>query len=48
MVSSGYANDAVMTEYAEFGFSGKLAKPYTIEDLGRVIKDVLSDSRKQS
>ncbi len=48
VVSSGYANDAVMTEYAEFGFSGKLAKPYTIEDLGRVIKDVLSDSRNQS
>lgn len=44
VVSSGYANDTVMTEYAEFGFSGKLAKPYTMEDLGRVIKNVLDDS----
>lgn len=42
VVSSGYANDAVMTDYAEFGFSGKLAKPYTMEDLGRVVKSVLS------
>lgn len=41
VVSSGYANDEVMTEYAEFGFSGKLAKPYTIDDLGSVIKAVL-------
>jgi CheY-like chemotaxis protein len=41
VVSSGYANDEVMTAYAEFGFSGMLAKPYTMEDLGRVIKSVL-------
>jgi CheY-like chemotaxis protein len=44
VVSSGYASDTVMTEYAAFGFSGKLAKPYTMEDLGRVIKAVLDDS----
>ena len=41
VVSSGYANDKVMTDYREFGFSGKLTKPYTIEDLGRVMKIVL-------
>lgn len=44
VVSSGYANDTVMTEYAEFGFSAKLAKPYTMEDLGLVMKAVLDDS----
>ncbi len=44
VVSSGYASDSVMTGYAEFGFSGKLAKPYTMEDLGRVIKAVLEGS----
>lgn len=48
VVSSGYANDAVMTEYTEFGFSGKLAKPYTMEDLGRVIKSVLLEDADQS
>lgn len=48
IVSSGYANDTVMTEYAEFGFSGKLAKPYTMEDLGRVVKAVLNDSPDQA
>jgi CheY-like chemotaxis protein len=41
IVSSGYANDSVMTDFLEFGFSGKLAKPYTMEDLGRVIKQVM-------
>ena len=44
VVSSGYANDSVMTDYMEFGFSGKLAKPYTMEDLGRVLKKVMEDS----
>ena len=44
VVSSGYANDAVITKFAEFGFSGRLAKPYTMEDLGRVVKAVLDES----
>jgi CheY-like chemotaxis protein len=48
IVSSGYANDEVMTDFAAFGFSGKLAKPYTIEDLGRVIKAVLVKSPDHS
>jgi len=48
VVSSGYANDLVMTQFTEFGFSGKLAKPYTMEDLGRVIKSVLDDSHNIS
>jgi len=48
VVSSGYANDAVMTDFAEFGFSGRLAKPYTMEDLGSVIKSVLADSHNKS
>jgi len=41
VVSSGYANDTVMTDFREFGFSGRLTKPYTIEDLGRVMRNVL-------
>jgi CheY-like chemotaxis protein len=48
VVSSGYANDTVMTGYAEFGFSGRLAKPYTIEDLGRVVKEVLGSPSSDS
>jgi hypothetical protein len=30
-----------MTEYADYGFSDRLTKPYTMEDLGRVVKTVL-------
>ena len=42
IVSSGYSNDAVMTEYKKFGFSGVVAKPYNIEELSRVLHYILS------
>jgi len=48
VVSSGYANDSVMNDYVEFGFAGKLAKPYTMEDLGRVMKKVMEDPGEKS
>jgi CheY-like chemotaxis protein len=44
VVSSGYANDAVMSDFADFGFCDRLAKPYTMEDLGRVVRSALDAS----
>ena len=41
VVSSGYADDPVMSEYGKYGFSGVVVKPYTIEDLGAVLRKVL-------
>ncbi len=41
LMSSGYSTDAVMTDYARYGFAGAVPKPYTIEDLGRVLSLVL-------
>ncbi len=41
LMSSGYSTDAVMTDYASYGFAGAVPKPYTIEDLGRVLGLVL-------
>lgn len=42
IVSSGYANDLVLTNYKSYGFKGVAAKPYKIEELlellGRIIK----------
>jgi PAS domain S-box-containing protein len=35
IVSSGYADDPVMSEYELYGFSGVVPKPFTIADLGR-------------
>jgi signal transduction histidine kinase/ActR/RegA family two-component response regulator len=41
IVSSGYANDPIMADYANFGFSGMVPKPYKIQDLSKVVYDVL-------
>lgn len=41
VVSSGYSEDPIMSEYAEHGFSGVLSKPYNIDSLAAVMKRVL-------
>jgi PAS domain S-box-containing protein len=41
IVSSGYADDPVIAKYGEYGFSGMVAKPYTIEELGKAVQDVI-------
>jgi len=38
IISSGYSNDPVMTDFRQYGFRGALAKPYTMQDLGDVLK----------
>ncbi len=41
IVSSGYSDDPVMSEYRDHGFRAVLPKPYALERLGAVIQDVL-------
>jgi len=41
IVSSGYSNDPIMSEYASHGFCDVIAKPYRIDDLGRKLKEIL-------
>jgi PAS domain S-box-containing protein len=41
IVSSGYSNDPVMADFHSFGFFGILAKPYSVADMGRVVRQVL-------
>ena len=41
IVSSGYADDPVMANYAECGFKGIAAKPYTMSKLLEVLSQVL-------
>ncbi len=43
VVSSGYSNDPVLSFYKEYGFAGRLAKPFRINELSRVLHDVLGD-----
>jgi len=40
IVSSGYSNDPVMSAFREYGFKGVAAKPYDINELGKVLKEV--------
>jgi CheY-like chemotaxis protein len=42
IVSSGYAEDPVMANYADYGFKGVVAKPYTKNDLREVLARVLA------
>ena len=46
IVSSGYSNAPVMSHFTEFGFAGFLAKPYRLEELGRVLHEVLEKQRQ--
>ena len=41
VVSSGYSTDPVVANFKEHGFCGCLAKPYQMEDLGRVLREAL-------
>ncbi len=41
IISSGYANDPVMSNYKEYGFCGYVAKPYKIDELIEVLNTVL-------
>ena len=44
IVSSGYATDATMSRYQDFGFRGVIAKPYEAAELGKIVHDVISSS----
>ncbi|MHB8121693.1 MAG: ATP-binding protein [Desulfuromonadaceae bacterium] len=42
IVSSGYSNDPIMSDYRAYGFTGAVAKPYNIKELSQLIRDLLS------
>ncbi|MBV9010390.1 MAG: PAS domain S-box protein, partial [Verrucomicrobia bacterium] len=41
IVSSGYATDATMSRYQDYGFRGVIAKPYEASELGRVVRETI-------
>jgi PAS domain S-box-containing protein len=41
IVSSGYADDPIMTHYQEFGFRGVIKKPYRVDTFSHVLHEVL-------
>ncbi|MFC1715713.1 PAS domain S-box protein [Candidatus Poribacteria bacterium] len=42
IVSSGYSNDPVMTDFREYGFKDAIAKPYKVAELSAVLRKVLA------
>ena len=44
IVSSGYCNDPILAHYRDYGFRGVVTKPYSIEELSKVLYDLLSQA----
>ena len=45
IVSSGYSSDA-LSDYKKYGFYDVIAKPYRLQELGRVLSDVIRGNKK--
>ena len=48
VVSSGYSNDPVMSDFKKYGFRGVATKPYRIEQLSLLLHDVLKDAKNNA
>ena len=44
IVVSGYSNDPVLANYENYGFKGRVAKPFNLVDLSLVLNSVLQES----
>jgi PAS domain S-box-containing protein len=42
IVSSGYCNDPILSNYREYGFSGVVTKPYNFGELSEIVHDLIS------
>jgi PAS domain S-box-containing protein len=45
LLSSGYTNDPMLANYAQYGFRGVVAKPYTVKELQETLQRVLQEGR---
>ncbi len=41
IVSSGYSNDPAIQDFSRYGFCGKLAKPYKINDMKNILEQYI-------
>ena len=48
IVASGYSNAPVMADYAKYGFSGVLAKPFLLEDLAEAVGRLIEKAAQRS
>jgi len=42
IVSSGYSDDPIMSDYQSYGFSGAIVKPYKMAEFGSMLSSILS------
>jgi two-component system cell cycle sensor histidine kinase/response regulator CckA len=47
IASSGYSEDPIMAEFAKYGFSGVIAKPYKISELSKVLHEIIGKGNKE-
>jgi two-component system, cell cycle sensor histidine kinase and response regulator CckA len=45
IVSSGYANDSILSDFAKYGFKGGIAKPFNIPELSNLIDKVMAEKK---
>jgi CheY-like chemotaxis protein len=43
LLSSGYVDDPIMTDYEHYGFSGVITKPYEVEELSEMLRAMLGE-----
>jgi PAS domain S-box-containing protein len=43
LVSSGYSNDPIMSNFRDYGFEGVVKKPYRIQDMSDALRTVLKE-----
>ncbi len=43
VISSGYSDDPVMANYRDYGFSGVVVKPYSLQEISMVLREVLDE-----
>ena len=46
IVSSGYSDDPIMSDYRRYGFCGMLVKPFQIGELSEVLYKVIKETKK--
>ena len=44
IVVSGYSNDPVLANYEDYGFKGRVAKPFNLVDLSLVLNSLLEET----
>jgi two-component system cell cycle sensor histidine kinase/response regulator CckA len=43
LVTSGYSNDPIISDYRSYGFNGVIPKPFTIEEISFTLSSVISN-----